>query len=100
MASACAESWARKVRSIPLSLISAHLTLICPSILPACTRTSCHARPTEKIKAAKAWSIWEGRISKLVQDPLENMKHGDEMFALAFARIENHYFTNKGFFPR
>jgi proline iminopeptidase len=68
--------------------------------MSACTRTSCHARPTEKIKAAKAWSIWEGRISKLVQDPLENMKHGDEMFALAFARIENHYFTNKGFFPR
>jgi len=27
-------------------------------------------------------------------------RFGDEHFALAFARIENHYFTNKGFFPR
>ena len=29
-----------------------------------------------------------------------NKKHGDDKFALAFARIENHYFTNKAFFPR
>jgi proline iminopeptidase len=54
----------------------------------------------EMIKAAVAWSVWEGRISKLVQDPPESLKHGEEKFALAFARIENHYFTNKGFFPR
>lgn len=47
-----------------------------------------------------AWSVWEGRISKLVQEPAGDLKHGDEKFALAFARIENHYFTNKGFFPR
>lgn len=53
-------------------------------------------------KAAKAWSLWEGRISKLVQDPPEelNNKFGEDQFALAFARIENHYFLNKGFFPR
>jgi hypothetical protein len=53
-------------------------------------------------KAAIAWSIWEGRTSKLIQDPWEDIKHkyGDEKFALPFARIENHYFTNKGFFPR
>ncbi len=54
------------------------------------------------LKASKAWSIWEGRIVKLVQDPIETLasSFGDEHFALAFARIENHYFTNKGFFPR
>ena len=28
------------------------------------------------------------------------MRFGDDHFSLAFARIENHYFTNKGFFPR
>lgn len=44
--------------------------------------------------------MWEGRISKLVQDPASDLKHSDAQFALAFARIENHYFTNKGFFPR
>ena len=56
----------------------------------------------EKAKAAKAWSIWEGRTSKLVQDPWEVVKDrfGADDFSLAFARIENHYFTNKGFFPR
>jgi proline iminopeptidase len=56
----------------------------------------------EMHKAAKAWSIWEGRTSKLVQDSWESVKDkfGDDKFSLAFARIENHYFTNKGFFPR
>ena len=28
----------------------------------------------EKLKAAKAWSVWEGRTSKLVQDPWEKVK--------------------------
>ena len=53
-------------------------------------------------KACKAWAIWEGRISRLVQDPIEdiNGKFGDDHFSLGFARIENHYFTNKGWFPR
>lgn len=48
-------------------------------------------------KAAKAWSIWEGRTSKLRQDPWEVVKgkFGSDKFSLAFARIENHYFTNK-----
>eukprot|EP01038_Epipyxis_sp_PR26KG_P017115 gene17115-23556_t len=56
----------------------------------------------EMYKAAKVWSIWEGRTSKLRQDPPEitDGKFGEDKFALAFARIENHYFTNKGFFPR
>lgn len=51
----------------------------------------------EMHKAAKAWSIWEGRTSKLVQDPWEVVKDrfGADAFSLAFARIENHYFTNK-----
>jgi proline iminopeptidase len=56
----------------------------------------------EMKKAAKAWSIWEGRTSKLVADPWEAVMHrfGADKFSLSFARIENHYFTNKGFFPR
>lgn len=51
----------------------------------------------EMKKAAKAWSIWEGRTSKLVQDDWETVKSrfGADDFSLAFARIENHYFTNK-----
>ena len=52
--------------------------------------------------AALAWSVWEGRVSKLVQDPWEaiQQRFGEEHFALAFARIENHYFTHAAFFPR
>ncbi|KIJ66880.1 hypothetical protein HYDPIDRAFT_174198 [Hydnomerulius pinastri MD-312] len=55
--------------------------------------------PEEKIRlqAAKAWSRWEMATSKLyVSDDLLN--HAEEdAFALAFARIENHYFVNEGF---
>ena len=48
--------------------------------------------------AAKAWSIWEGSTSQLIQDPALKDKFGDAEFAAAFARIECHYFVNGGFF--
>ena len=50
--------------------------------------------------AAKAWSIWEGSVSKLRPPTAAQVKSrfGADKFSLAFARIENHYFTNKGFF--
>jgi proline iminopeptidase len=46
-----------------------------------------------KMDAAKAWSIWEGTTSKLFPDPSFIAKYEGDEFALAFARIENHYFT-------
>lgn len=49
----------------------------------------------EKLACAKAWSIWEGSTSLAV--PNLDSKFGQDKFALAFARIENHYFVNKGF---
>lgn len=51
-----------------------------------------------RTEAAKAWSIWEGSTSKLAYDPEAAQRFGDDEFADAFARIECHYFTNKGFF--
>ena len=51
-----------------------------------------------RLAAAKAWSIWEGATSYLHIDPDFASSHGDPRFALAFARIENHYFVNGGFF--
>ena len=48
--------------------------------------------------AAKAWSIWEGSTSKLYTDPEFIARFGGDDFAMAFARIECHYFINKGFF--
>ncbi len=53
---------------------------------------------TTRLEAAKAWSIWEGGTSYLHIDPNYATSHGDPKFALAFARIENHYFVNGGFF--
>lgn len=50
-----------------------------------------------RLAAAKAWATWEGATSYLHIDPNYATSHGDAHFALAFARIENHYFTNKGF---
>ena len=52
----------------------------------------------ERQKCAKAWSVWEGRTSKLI--PAEKSLHDFENpnVAEAFARIECHYFINEGFF--
>lgn len=49
--------------------------------------------------AAKAWAIWEGSTSKLIPDDQMIEHYGEDNFAEAFARIECHYFVNKGFFP-
>jgi len=46
--------------------------------------------------AALAWSKWEGETITLLPDPsVSNAFYGDD-FALAFARIENHYFVHSG----
>lgn len=54
--------------------------------------------PETRLEAARAWSIWEASTSKLFQDSDLMQKFGDSRFADAFARIECHYFVNKGFF--
>lgn len=51
-----------------------------------------------RLQAARAWSIWEAATSFLIQDPLHISRAGEDSFAEAFARIECHYFVNKGFF--
>jgi proline iminopeptidase len=51
-----------------------------------------------QVEAARAWSLWEGQALTLLPDEKLKEQHGDDDFALAFARIENHYFVNEGFF--
>ena len=51
-----------------------------------------------RLAAARAWSVWEGATSFLHVDADFVSGHEDAEFALAFARIENHYFVNGGFF--
>jgi len=48
--------------------------------------------------AARAWSTWEGSTSFLIQNPDHIAHTGEDDFAVAFARIECHYFVNGGFF--
>ena len=52
-----------------------------------------------RVEAARAWSIWEGSTSKLLFDYESIERFADPEFALAFARIECHYFMNNCFFP-
>ena len=49
-----------------------------------------------KLEAAKAWSIWEGETITLLPNPEFTTVFSDGHFALAFARIENHYFVHAG----
>ena len=54
--------------------------------------------PAVRVAAARAWSVWEAATSLLHQDPDFIASHEADDFALAFARIESHYFVNGGFF--
>jgi proline iminopeptidase len=65
--------------------------------------TAYHKRLTSddhavRVAAAKIWSGWEGATSKLLPDAAFTGHYEEDEFALAFARIEAHYFFNKGFF--
>jgi proline iminopeptidase len=49
------------------------------------------------VRAARAWSVWEAATSFLHTNEENVDKWGEEDFAVAVARIECHYFVNKGF---
>ncbi len=50
-----------------------------------------------RLAAAKIWSGWEGATSKLLPDATFTSHYEEDEFALAFARIEAHYFIHQGF---
>jgi proline iminopeptidase len=52
--------------------------------------------PKVRIDAARAWSLWEGETITLLPEPETSGVFGEDEFALAFARIENHYFVHAG----
>ena len=84
------EAWAKYLKPIPFNerhdLVNAYYSRL--------TSEDAQVRS----EAAKAWAVWEGSTSKLYTDPAMIERFGGDDFALAFARIECHYFTNKGFF--
>ena len=58
------------------------------------------ANKAERRAAAKAWACWEGETIT-IQGPTSRPKRFEEDdFADAFARIECHFFYNKGFFDK
>jgi len=50
-----------------------------------------------RLRAARAWSIWEASTSRLIPNDELIRKSGNARFAEAFARIECHYFVNRAF---
>ena len=53
--------------------------------------------PEARLRAAKAWSMWEGSTSMLIPSEQIAKVFGEDDMALAMARIECHYFVNDGF---
>lgn len=47
-----------------------------------------------QIEAAKAWTLWEGETITLLPNPEFSASYSDGHFALAFARLENHFFVH------
>ncbi|KAJ3093974.1 hypothetical protein HDU97_008736 [Phlyctochytrium planicorne] len=56
------------------------------------------ASEEERKACGKAWSRWEMKTSKLFVDDALVKKAESDVWADQFARIECHYFVNKGFF--
>jgi len=48
--------------------------------------------PATRQTAARAWSVWEGSTITLLPQPQLVEQFGQDRFAEAFARLENHYF--------
>jgi proline iminopeptidase len=49
-----------------------------------------------RLRAAKAWSTWEGLTVTLLPDPKMLEEFTEDQHAIAIARIENHYMLYKG----
>lgn len=58
-----------------------------------------HSNPLVRLDAALAWSQWEASTSKLILDPDLINKFEEPELALAFSRIECHYFYHDSFMP-
>ncbi len=84
------EKWERFLRPIPDDERG--------DLMAAYHRRLTHPDRAVQIEAAKAWSLWEGQTITLLPDDALATRHDEDRFALAFARIENHYFMHGGWF--
>ena len=63
------------------------------------SRLTAGDRETQR-ECARAWSQWEAATSTLKPNARMLQEMSEDEFALAFARIEAHYFVHGGFFER
>lgn len=84
------EAWERFIRPIPESERT--------DMLAAYHKRLTGEDESERMRAARAWSIWEGTAATLRHDEKTLTHFSDSQVALALARIENHYFVNHCFF--
>lgn len=83
------DAWEEYLKPIPLEERD--------DLINAYYRRLTHSDRAVRLEAAKAWSIWEGSTSKLIPSETTIQRFGEDEFAEAFARIECHYFVNRGF---
>ena len=76
-------SWRRSRSTSAADLIAAYRDLLADPD---------HRAPPPRV----AWSLWEGETITLLPQPERVAEFGERRFALAFARIENHYFVHGG----
>lgn len=67
------------------------------NLLAAYYRQLTSSNELERMAAAKAWSVWEGRCSTLYPNTDVVSHFADPHVALAMARIEAHYFMHASF---
>ena len=68
-------------------------------MISAYHRRLTHPDRSVQAEAAAAWSQWEGDTISLRGPDARPTKFNEVDFAIAFARIECHFFANGGFFP-
>ena len=68
-------------------------------LISAYHRRLTHPDRAIQAEAAAAWSQWEGDTISLRGPDARPTKFNEIDFAIAFARIECHFFANGGFFP-
>ena len=82
------DKWERFVAPIPEAERS--------DMMAAYRRRLVHPDRATRLAAAQAWARWEGETITLLPDPAVSNAFYDPEYALAFARIENHYFVHAG----
>jgi proline iminopeptidase len=85
------DAWERFVQPIPLDERG--------DMVGAYHRRLTHPDRAVRAEAASAWSQWEGDTISIRGPEARPSKFNEVDFAIAFARIECHYFQNHGFFP-